>query len=326
MTCSGCYTKSTGSYCPACRKTLFDRARVEAVLAFDAPQAGNLEVFQEHTKRLSISGVQLKYSLKREGKMLALTDTNGEYILKPVPPTTLLEHREDVPENEHLTMQIAQKYFGIATAASALIRFKDGAPAYITRRFDVRPGGDKFLQEDFAQLTGRSRKGNGETFKYQGSYEEIGEVIRKFVAAAPVALEQLFQLIVFNYIFSNGDAHLKNFSLRRIETEEYELAPAYDLMSTVVHTPHESDMALDLCQGDMESAFYKRYGYYGRENFMELSRRFGIVQTRAQRMLDIFEARRNEVYGMIENSFLSAEVKKIYRRNFDEKLRRIGRL
>src|SRR5690606_6871413 len=109
-------------------------------------------------------------------------------------------------------------------------------------------------------------------------YEEIGLLIKKFVAASIPALEKFFQVVVFNYVISNGDAHLKNFSLIRNEDGEYELSPAYDLMSTVIHTPQESDTALGLYDGDINSEYYSTYGHYGRDNFIALSRRLGIVE------------------------------------------------
>ena len=199
---------------------MFDKARVPVVLSFDAPKADNIAAFQEHSKRLSISGVQLKYSVRLENGELKLYDRNGQYILKPIPPAKQLINIDDAPENEHLTMQIAEQFFKINTAANALIHFKDGQPAYITRRFDVKPDGGKYMQEDFAQLTNRTKHTHGETFKYEGTYEEIGILIKKFVAAAVPALEKFFQLVIFNYVFSNGDAHLKNFSLIRDDSGE----------------------------------------------------------------------------------------------------------
>ena len=107
MICKGCYKKDTEGYCLSCRKKLFDSLRIPAVLSFDAPKANNIASFQEHSKRLSISGVQLKYSLRLENKELVFTGQSGEYLLKPIPPSNLLVAAEDVPENEHLTMQIA---------------------------------------------------------------------------------------------------------------------------------------------------------------------------------------------------------------------------
>ena len=98
-------------------------------MLFDTPQSDNLIAYQEQTKRLSISGVQLKYSLKLIGKELVLTDRGGEYILKPIPPSMLIALPDQAPENEHLTMQIANQLFKIPVADNALIYFKDGAPA-----------------------------------------------------------------------------------------------------------------------------------------------------------------------------------------------------
>ncbi len=324
MICKGCYKEDTEGYCLSCRKKLFDRLRIPAVLSFDAPKADNIASFQEHTKHLSISGVQLKYSLRLENKELVFTGQSGEYILKPIPPSNLLVAVEDVPENEHLTMQIAEQLFGIRTATNALIHFKDGAPAYITRRFDVKSDGSKYQQEDFAQITNRTKATHGETFKYNGSYLEIGETIKKFVAAAVPALERFFQLIVFNYVVSNGDAHLKNFSLIRTEEGEYRLTPAYDIMSTVIHTPQESDTALDLYPDDINSTFYQTYGYYGRENFLMLADKLGLLESRAIRMIDIFSARREKMEQMVHQSFLTDAAKIKYLANLSDRITRLN--
>lgn len=326
MNCLGCYTEVKEGYCLKCRKKLFDKAKISSVLSFDAPKADNLAEFQEHSKRLSISGVQLKYSVRLENDELKLYDRNGQYILKPVPPARQLINITDAPENEHLTMQIAEQIFDINTATNALIRFKDGQPAYITRRFDVKPDSSKYMQEDFAQLTNRTKHTHGETFKYDGTYEEIGLLIKNFVAASMPAIEKFFQLVIFNYIFSNGDAHLKNFSLTRNDSGEYQLAPAYDLMSTIIHTPHESDTALDLYEDDLNSEHYATYGNYGRENFMELARRLGIVEKRAVRIMDKFNADKAQVIELIGASFLSGEVKKLYMTSFADKLKRIQQI
>ncbi len=323
MICNGCYKEVKEGYCLSCRKKLFDKVNVPSILLFDAPKSNNLQFYQEHSKRLSISGVQLKYSLRLENNRLELCENKSQYILKPVPPSKQLEELNDAPENEHLTMQIAEQLFGIETAANGLIHFKDGFPAYITRRFDVQPDGSKYMQEDFAQLTNRTKDTHDESFKYDGSYEEIGLLIKRFVAAAAPALERFFKLVVFNYIVSNGDAHLKNFSLMRIDTGEYKLTPAYDLMSTVIHTPLESDTALDLYKDDADSDFYSTYGYYGRENFMELAGRLRIVEKRAARIIDQFPANQKQIGAFVHRSFLSEEVKEKYISNISDKISRI---
>lgn len=49
-----------------------------------------------------------------------------------------------------------------------------------------------------------------------------------------VDMKRFFELVVFNYIYANGDAHLKNFSLIR-QGEDFRLTPAYDLLNTALH-------------------------------------------------------------------------------------------
>ncbi len=324
MKCLGCYKEVKESYCPVCSKLLFDKRKIPSVLNFDAPGVNNFVNFQNQYRNLSISGVQLKYSLQMEPNELGLTESKGQYILKPIPPARHLANIEHVPENEHLTMQIAKRVFGINTAPNALIMFRDGQQAYITRRFDVKPDGSKYQQEDFAQITGRTKYTHGEAYKYDGTYEEIGLLIKKLVAASQPALEKFFQLVVYNYVISNGDAHLKNFSLVRNDEGEYQLSPAYDLLSTVIHTPLEADTALDLYLGDIDSPYYSTYGSYGRTNFMELAHKLDLVKKRAERIIDAFAKKQDEVYNLIEQSFLPDNIRKLYAVNIKDKIKRLG--
>jgi serine/threonine-protein kinase HipA len=325
MKCLGCYKKiEKNEYCLSCRKKLFDGKRVPTVLDFDKPKAENMKMYNEHSKRMSISGVQLKYSLRLNGNKLELCETNGQYIIKPIPTADHLEMMEDAPENEHLTMQIASQIFNIKTAHNALIYFKDGTPAYITKRFDVKGDGTKYVQEDFAQITNRTKETHGESYKYDGSYLEIGELIKKYVPASMIAIETFFKIIVFNYIFSNGDAHLKNFSLIRNDFGEMELSPSYDLMSTIIHTPGESDTALELFDKDFDLAYYATYGHYGRIEFIEFAKRLGIIEVRYMRMINEFNEKENVVYDIIKNSTLSEKALNYFITNFKLRIKRLS--
>ncbi|WP_035333654.1 HipA domain-containing protein [Dyadobacter crusticola] len=323
MQCAACYRDSKHDFCPKCSKRLFDGTKIAARLAYAAPKADNLPEYLRHTTRLSISGVQLKYSLRRDEKALVLTENKGEYIVKPIPPSTQLVAIEDAPENEHLTMEIAEQVFNILTAANALIYFNDGQPAYITRRFDLKADGTKYQQEDFAQLLNRTSVSDGQNYKYDATYEEIGILIRKHVAAAPPAIEALFRLVVFNYIVGNGDAHLKNFSLIQHESGEYRMTPAYDLMSTKLHTPYESDIALELYDGCLDTAFYSVNGYYGRPDFIGFAKRLGISDKRATGILDFFTNHEKQVITLVERSRLSQESKSKYAKIMRDRLLRL---
>jgi serine/threonine-protein kinase HipA len=323
MVCYGCYKAGVGGYCTSCRKQLFDGAKVGHVLDFDPPKEGNLAEYRMKTKRLSISGVQLKYSLRLDDHQLVLAEKGGQYILKPIPPSALIEATADAPENEHLTMHIAAQVFGMPTAANALILFRDGSPAYLTRRFDVKKDGTKYLQEDMAQLSGRTKQQHGEHFKYDGTYEEIGQLIRRHVAAFAPALENYFRLVLFNYLFSNGDAHVKNFSLIQSTMGDYTLTPAYDLMATVLHTPFESDMALDLYDKDTEGEYYRRHGYFRKAEFRTLADKLGILPQRTERIFTQLLSKREDVITMIGQSFLSDRAKAVYEKNYLDKCRRM---
>ena len=324
MNCLGCYKKiEKNEYCLSCRKKLFDGKRVSTMLEFDKPKAENISMYNEHSKRMSISGVQLKYSLKLVGNKLELCEKNGQYIIKPIPTADHLEMMEDAPENEHLTMQIASQIFNIKTAHNALIYFKDGTPAYITKRFDVKGDGTKFIQEDFAQITNRTKETHGESYKYEGSYFEIGELIKKYVPASMIALENFFKIVLFNYVFSNGDAHLKNFSLIRNDLDELELSPSYDLMSTIIHTPGERDTALDLYDKDHESVFYSTYGHYGRTEFIDLAKKLGIIEVRYMRIVDDFNGKEQKIISFIQKALLSKEAQQLYIKNLQYRLKRI---
>jgi len=325
MNCPGCYKKiEKNEYCLSCRKKLFDGKRVSTVLEFDKPKAENIRMYNEHSKRMSISGVQLKYSLKLVLNKLELCEKNGQYIIKPIPTADHLEMMHDAPENEHLTMQIASQIFNIKTAHNALIYFKDGTPAYITKRFDVKGDATKYIQEDFAQITNRTKETHGESYKYEGSYLEIGELIKNFVPASMIAIENFFKLVLFNYVFSNGDAHLKNFSLVRNEFAEMELSPSYDLMSTIIHTPGERDTALDLYDKDHESAYYATYGHYGRMEFIEFAKRLGIVEVRYMRIINAFLENDTEVNDFIQNSSLSNKALESFSINYKSRSKRLS--
>lgn len=197
----------------------------------------------ENRKRISISGVQEKLSVVLDKNILRLTNQGeqGTYILKPIPRD--LKKVDQVPANEHLTMQIAKQVYGINVAENAMIFFKDGSPAYITKRFDVKPEGTKWGKEDFATLAGKTKDNAGPDFKYEYSYEEPGLLFQKYVAAWRIEIEKYFVLVVFNYAFSNGDAHLKNFSLLENKPGDYLMSPAYDLVNTRLHFD-DTDFAL----------------------------------------------------------------------------------
>ena len=269
-------------------------------------------------EHMSISGIQDKISLKLVRGKLLPTDKDGDYILKPVPSADIPRFKADVPSNEHLTMQLAAQVFGMTTAANACIRFADGELAYITRRFDRREG-VAIGQEDFCQLSNRTEETAGRNYKYDGSYEDVGRLLNQYCKAYPVEIEKLFARIVFNYVFSNGDAHLKNFSLFESELRDYILTPAYDLICTSLHFPDESRTALELFD-DFETESFKLNAFYRRTDFLKLAEFYGMNAQRAARCMDRFADSKARVMDLIGRSFLSDGAKVDFGKRFEDRL------
>lgn len=321
--CPGCFKENQPTFCTACRRRLFDGRKIPFTLPFTRPayDSARLEVTPE---RLSISGVQTKISLGLEGSHLKMVNSGGQYILKPRPHGGF-QRLDLAPLNEHLTMQIARQVFDIDVAENALVEFADGELAYLVRRFDVQPDGTRSLQEDFAQIANRSEGTHGRNYKYDFSYEEIGELIRRYVAAYPVALERFFRLVVFNYLVNNGDAHVKNFSLIRSEvTGEYQLTPAYDLLNTRLHLPDESRTALELFKDGFETPSYQANAFYAADDFTEFARRLGLVEQRVQRILQTFVDSHAAVSKLVEASSLPDDCKTLYKAHVADRIRAIA--
>jgi serine/threonine-protein kinase HipA len=307
----------------ACRKRLFDGKNVAGILPFTRPTYNETKLHLTD-QRISISGIQTKMSLVLKGHQLEMVESGGQYILKPI-PNSELELTHLIPINEHLTMQMARQIFQIDTADNALVLFADQEPAYLVRRFDVHSDGSRALQEDFAQVATMSEETHGKNYKYDYSYEQIGELIKKHVAASKVDLEKFFKLVLFNYLVHNGDAHLKNFSLiRHDDTKEYRLAPAYDLLNTRLHLPNESRTALDLFQDDFETPSFKANGYYAYDDFVEFAKRLGIVETRYQRFIREFIEGQEEVNKFIDRSALTDAAKDSYKKQVQRSVSAMG--
>jgi len=144
-------------------------------------------------------------------------------------------------------------------------------------------------------------------------YEEIGMLIQKFVPAWRVEIEKYFSLVVFNFLFSNGDAHLKNFSLLESSKGDYLLSPAYDLINTGLHVD-DTDFALDkgLFVDGFQSEQYKKSGHPSKADFVEFGKRIGVAESRIDKLLNPFLERQPTMETLVTRSFLSDANKRGY--------------
>lgn len=325
--CPSTLAEGYSGYSPKALKTLFSGQRVSPYLDFAMKGLKNSEEALKAAERISVSGVQEKFPAIIDGGRIRLA-RDGErstHILKPAPWDETIATRRHIPANEHLTMQIAAQVYGILTADNGLCFSSDGQTVYVTRRFDINPDGSKSEMEDFSSVVGRNEQTDGKNYKYNGSYEDIARGIRANVAAWMVDMERFFEIVLFNYIYGNGDDHLKNFSLIR-QGEDYRLAPAYDLLNTSLHIQGD-DFGLDggLSPDFSRSEVYERTGHPCRADFERFGERIGLLPLRLSRILDKYTLLPEKTVQLTDRSFLSEKMKRSYLRIVNERLARYNR-
>lgn len=189
--------------------------------------------------RFSLAGVQMKLSvMKNTGKGGGLTlpmgDEQGQYIAK-FPSTAF----PGVSENEFANLALAAA-IGMEVPERELVEksefdtLSDGK-VLLVKRFDRGASGERIHIEDFAQVFGvyPSRKCDG------AAHHDIAAVLSAAVSSA-AALEFVRRLALMA-ITGNGDMHVKNWSLiYRRDGDKPELAPIYDVLSTVPYLPADA--------------------------------------------------------------------------------------
>ena len=199
------------------------------------------------------------------GKIGAYRDSDGNWYL-PVgsaPSTHILKQshiRYDlVVENEQLALQTAA-LMGISIPKSSIIRPADERSEhvlFVTERYDRTMAGTvreisglpcplRLHQEDFGQALGIAAAD-----KYERSgdrhMQRMFDLLKR-ASASPIEDQmKLWDIIVFHWLIGNTDGHIKNFALvydRLLKSVR--LAPAYDILSTVVYDTHSRQMAFSI--------------------------------------------------------------------------------
>lgn len=318
--CPGTLKAGYSEYSNITLRHVFNGRKVSPIIPYNSPDSNiDTELFSDNQLHMSISGVQEKFSVLLDKNKIRLTQDNeqGTYILKPIP--SVGKHPDQMPANEHLTMQIASQVFGIETAENALMFFKNGEPVYLTKRFDVQDNGEKLAQEDFATLALRTPQTYSENYKYLGNYLELFQLLKVHVPAYQIEAIKLFRLILFNYLMSNGDAHFKNFSLIETPMGDFKLSPAYDLLNSRIHID-DKDFALEdgLMPRNLTSGRIK-------EQFFKLGELSGISIKQVQKVYDNITSQEKKVLELIDASYLSDKIKRNYKQAYQTRLKKLLR-
>jgi serine/threonine-protein kinase HipA len=257
-------------------------------------------------RSIAVPGVQPKLSLSfineamerdNTGRLTVVGALGGNYILKP--PS---EHYPDMPQNEHVTMRIAEA-FGIRTVKSSLIRLQSGELAYITKRIDRTESGEKIHMLDMFQILEASDK-------YKSSMEKIGKALGEYSDNTLLDKLYFFEVSVFSFLTGNNDMHLKNFSMINNGTS-WAFSPAYDLLNVAIVNPSDTEELALTLEGKKKKL--------KREHF----ERFGSALDLTVRQIDGIFSRleKNKVWAFewVENSFLSTLHKEAYKKIIEEK-------
>lgn len=101
-------------------------------------------------------------------------------------------------------------------------------------------------QEDFGQALGIAPAGKYERPGEQ-HMKKMFDLLRRHSASPIEDQMKLWDIIVFHWLIGNTDGHIKNFSLIYDKhLNSVRLAPAYDIISTIVYDTHSSEMAFSI--------------------------------------------------------------------------------
>lgn len=175
------------------------------------------------------------------------------------------------------------------------------------------------LIEDCASLAERTPQTHGEDFKYVGNYLELFTLLKKYTPAYTIESIKLFKLILFSYLFSNGDAHVKNFSLIETPLGDFRLSPAYDLLNSRLHID-DKNFALD--DGLLPPHLAKEKIT---EHFYCLGTEAGISKKQIDKVFKVLTSKNDDVITLIEASFLNKKSKINYTQAYQRRLNKLLR-
>jgi serine/threonine-protein kinase HipA len=261
-------------------------------------------------RSVAVPGVQAKLSMSliketRENSDTRLTVVGalgGNYIFKP--PS---EKYPEMPQNEHLTMRIAEA-FDIQVVPSSLIRLLSGELSYITKRIDRIDNGEKIHMLDMFQIT--------EAFdKYKSSMEKVGKALHSFSENTLLDKIFFFELSIFCFLTGNNDMHLKNFSMIKSSTG-WVLAPAYDLLNVSIILPEDTDEIALTLEGKRKKL--------KKEHFLNLGKGLDLTDRQIDIAFNRMIKNKSKAVELIDKSFLSDKMKIAYKEILESRYTRLS--
>ncbi len=260
-------------------------------------------------RSISVPGVQAKLSMSliKEVKeipgnrLTVIGAFGGNYIFKP--PS---EDYPEMPQNEHVTMRIAEAY-GIKVVPSSLIRLQSGELSYITRRIDRTEAGKKIHMLDMFQILEAIDK-------YKGSMEKIGKALGAYSSNTLLDKLFFFELTIFSFLTGNNDMHLKNFSMIKTNSG-WALSSAYDLLNVSLVLLEDTDELALTLEGKKRK--------FTHEHFERFGEGLGLTAKQVSRVFKRFDKNKQKAISWIDESFLTGKMKEQYKVILEERYSRI---
>ncbi len=193
--------------------------------------------------RLSLAGAQDKAAVCIINNQVQLPSrgTPTTHILKPA-----IEAYESTLQNEYVCMRVAGR-IGL-NVPHVEIRKAADIPYLLIQRYDRESQGGGMIrrihQEDFCQALGVLSAN-----KYQSDggpgFKTCFDLMMKTSRPA-LARNCLAEMMVFNFLIGNWDAHAKNFSLLHVGPTDIRLARFYDVLCLAAYPDLAQKMAMKI--------------------------------------------------------------------------------
>lgn len=246
-------------------------------------------VTASHLSLTGASGkVGLYYDKKKDKWYLPLGSAASSHIVKQ----SHVRYKAIVA-NEQLSLRTAEK-LGIEIPESFIIKlgsFADEDVLFATKRYDRYDlEGEKRLgrlhQEDFSQILSIPSE---EKYEMPGQHymADMFSVLRKNSERPIEDVQKMWDIITYHFLIGNTDGHIKNFSmLYSPDLKTKQLAPAYDIVSTVIYSGIRKNMSFSI-GGEYAFEKIKRINFEKAANEIGLGK--SMLMKRFDNMVDHFE-------------------------------------
>lgn len=252
--------------------------------------------------RLSLAGAQDKTSVIVVDGQIGIPKDNvpTSHILKPA-----INGFNETIENEFICIKTAEK-LGIKVP-DVKIGYANKTKYFLIQRYDREIIVNKIKrihQEDFCQASNIPS-----TYKYQAEggvdFKRCFEILR--VTSQPaVAINQFIQLMIFNYLIGNNDAHGKNFSILYYDNGEIKFAPAYDILCSQVYPELSNKMAMKIGgHYKHDEILLRHFEKLANENDISFTQLKKVIKNQCETLPDIVEDVINSFDNKIGKDILS---------------------